>query len=127
MGLYTPRLARRGLAVVRLRGISNEADSGRLTAVLRQLFVTDYGAAPTARGGLPWPCTMATRPHPCGVHPRPQCQAGAGLVIMAHAHSHGWCPEAASADTPGKTVWFARRLHPPQPQEHHRRAPPARA
>jgi anti-anti-sigma factor len=51
---------------------------------------------------------------------------GWGLVIMAaHAHSHGWCPDAAGAGEPGKTVWFARRLHRPRP--HHHRAPPARS
>jgi anti-sigma regulatory factor (Ser/Thr protein kinase) len=53
---------------------------------------------------------------------------GWGLVIMAaHAHSHGWCPDPASVGEPGKTVWFARLLHSPGPQEHQHRAPPARS
>lgn len=49
---------------------------------------------------------------------------GWGLMIMAaHAHSHGWCPDPTSAAEPGKTVWFARRVHSPGPQQHHSFAP----
>jgi anti-anti-sigma regulatory factor/anti-sigma regulatory factor (Ser/Thr protein kinase) len=52
-------------------------------------------------------------------------QRGSGLLIMAaHAHSHGWCPDATPTDAPGKTVWFARRLRP-RPKRHRHRAPPA--
>jgi anti-anti-sigma regulatory factor len=57
-------------------------------------------------------------------------QRGSGLLIMAaHAHSHGWYPDAtrtgAGAEVPGKTVWFARHLRPCGPEEHRHRAPPA--
>jgi anti-anti-sigma regulatory factor len=56
-------------------------------------------------------------------------QRGSGLLIMAaHAHSHGWYPDATrtdACDAPGKTVWFARHLRPRGPEEHRHRAPPA--
>jgi hypothetical protein len=52
-------------------------------------------------------------PAPDGQAPR-----GWGLLIVAScAHAHGWYPGAGSG-TPGKTVWLARRIQPPQPQPH---------
>ena len=52
MGLHIPRLARRGVAVVRLRGLLGEAGTGRLTSVLRQVFTTDPQLVIIDLGGL---------------------------------------------------------------------------
>ena len=54
-----------------------------------------------------------------------QAQRGWGLLIMAScAHAYGWYPDAGSS-MPGKTVWFARRIQPPQLLQQYHRAPPA--
>ena len=59
--------------------------------------------------------------------PAPEAKApgGWGLLIMAScAHTHGWHPDAGSA-TPGKTVWFARRIQPQRAEDRDYHAPPA--
>lgn len=52
MGLYMPGLARRGIAVVRLRGVLTEASAGRLTVPLRHAFTADPQLLVTDLAGL---------------------------------------------------------------------------
>ena len=54
-----------------------------------------------------------------------QAPGGWGLLIVTScAHAHGWYPDAWSG-MPGKTVWFARRIQPPQLRQRCHRAPPS--
>jgi anti-anti-sigma regulatory factor len=49
---------------------------------------------------------------------------GWGLLVMASsADTHGWYPDPHPG-APGKTVWFARHIHPRRPADGHR-TPPA--
>jgi anti-anti-sigma regulatory factor len=52
MGLYLPGLARRGVAVLALRGVLTEAGAGRLTAPLRRVFAADPDLLIVDLGGL---------------------------------------------------------------------------
>jgi len=52
MGLYIPGLARRGIAVLRLRGVLTEASACRLAASLRCAFAADPQLLITDLGGL---------------------------------------------------------------------------
>ena len=52
MGLYLPGLARRGIAVVQLRGVLTEASGCRLAASLRWAFAADPQLLITDLGGL---------------------------------------------------------------------------
>ena len=52
MGLYLPGLARRGVAVLRLRGVLGEASACRLAASLRCAFAADPDLLITDVGGL---------------------------------------------------------------------------
>jgi hypothetical protein len=42
--------------------------------------------------------------------------------VTSCADAHGWYPDTWSG-MPGKTVWFARRIQPPQPRQQYHRAP----
>jgi hypothetical protein len=52
MGLYKPGLARRGIAVVRLRGVLTGASACRLTVPLRHAFTADPQLLVTDLAGL---------------------------------------------------------------------------
>jgi hypothetical protein len=52
VGLYLPGLARRGVAVLRLRGVLGEASAGRLAESLRCAFASDPDLLVTDVGGL---------------------------------------------------------------------------
>jgi anti-anti-sigma regulatory factor len=52
MGLYIPGLARRGIAVVTLRGVLTEASAGWLTVSLRRAFAADPQLLIADLGGL---------------------------------------------------------------------------
>src|SRR5487761_1033589 len=52
VGLYIPGLARRGVAVLRLRGVLREASACRLAASLRCAFAADPDLLITDVGGL---------------------------------------------------------------------------
>ena len=52
MGLYLPGLARRGVAVLGLRGVLTEASAGRVTASLRRVFAADPDLLIVDLGGL---------------------------------------------------------------------------
>src|SRR5258708_2496172 len=61
VGLYLPGLARRGVAVLRLRGVLGEASACRLAAALRcafaadpDLLITDVGRLRGMRGCRPY-------------------------------------------------------------------------
>ena len=46
-------------------------------------------------------------------------QRGWGLlIVVVQADAHGWYPDA-DAGVPGKTVWFARCIHPWRPGHQH--------
>jgi anti-anti-sigma regulatory factor len=52
MGLHMPGLARRGVAVVRLRGVLTGVGTGRLTDLLRPVFACDPRLLVVDLGGL---------------------------------------------------------------------------
>lgn len=74
MGLHSPRLAHRGVAVVRLRGVLSEAGAG-----LRQVFTTDPQLVIADLGGLRGRDESGPR-LPAGIagHPAAQVLCGAG-------------------------------------------------
>lgn len=52
MGLHIPGLAHRGIAVVRLRGVLTQIDTGRLNALRRRILATDPQLVIIDLGGL---------------------------------------------------------------------------
>jgi anti-anti-sigma regulatory factor len=120
MGLHIPGLTQRGVVVVRLRGVLGEADSGRLTAVLRQAFTTDPQLVIIDLAGLTgWGENGQRQLAGIAV-----CLAArGGRMVLCGVGGHLRCTESRMA----ALGWFARRVRSPEPRQHHHRTPPARS
>jgi anti-anti-sigma factor len=125
MGLHIPHLAHHGVAVVRLRGVLDEAGAGRLTAELRQVFTTDPRLVIIDLGGLRgW--DQSGQRHLAGI--AAYLTARGGRMALCGVGGHLRCTESrlaalgAYADVPAALI--ARLMPRPAPARMRRRRPP---